>query len=124
MANGSVVTTGLHELRAEVERLPDAVVQAARRVARDTAQKVATNARRRVPVRTGDLKGTIVVTEESAGRAYRISVGRMDGPPIAMFLEYGTERMDAKPFFGPSLEDERAAYMRDLDAATATAARS
>ena len=123
MATGSVVTTGLQEMRAAVERLPEAVAQAARRVARDTAQKIATNARRRVRVRTGDLKSTITVTEESAERAYRVSVGRLTGPPIAMFLEYGTERMDAQPFFQPALEEERAAYQRDLDAATAGAAR-
>lgn len=122
MANGGVVSTGMDEMRRSIEALPAAVQAAARRVARDTSNRTADLARQRVPVRTGLLKSSIVVTEED--RQFRISVGRLDGPPIAVFLEYGTEHITARPFFGPALELATRTYERDLSAATEQAAKT
>lgn len=110
-------------MRRSIEALPSAVTAACRRVARDTSNRVADLARQRVRVRTGALKRSIRVSEDEANRAFRVSVGDIDGPPIALFLEYGTEHMEARPFFGPALEIGGRTYQRDLEAATEQAAK-
>ncbi len=123
MTTGGVTSTGMAEMRAAIQKLPAAVTAACRRVSRDTSHRIADNARRRIRVRTGATKLTIAVHEHPEQREYRVSVGADTGPPIAVFLEYGTEHMPAKPFFRAALEQEVHAHQRDLEVATETAAR-
>jgi HK97 gp10 family phage protein len=123
MAGGGVISTGMDEMRRAIDVLPSAVQAAGRRVAAQVANRTADVARQRVAVRTGDLKSTIAVTEDAERRQFRVSVGRLTGPPIALFLEHGTEHMDARPFFGPALQIAGQTYQRDLEAATEQAAK-
>lgn len=122
MAQGSVTSTGMNEMRQAIARLPEAVTAAARRVARNTALRVAAGARARVRVLTGDLQRSITVRPDEANKRYMVTAGRIDGPPIALFLEAGTVKMTAKPFMGPALEAERGSYLSQLASETAKAA--
>lgn len=62
---------------------------------------VVTNARRLVPVRTGDLKGTIRVEEE--GEAVMVRAGD-DKVDYAGKVELGTDRQAAQPYLRPAGE--------------------
>ena len=75
-------------------------------------EPVAEDARRLVPVESGDLRDTIRVSVEYSGEGY--TDGRMVvvGPLAAgdarhvfyaHFLEFGTITMRAQPFFGPAI---------------------
>lgn len=71
----------------------------------ETAQHVATGAQQRAPVRTGRLRDGITV--EGSGSASRV----VSEAPYSVYVEYGTSRMGAQPFFWPALEAERPVYL-------------
>lgn len=67
---------------------------------RDTLKEVRRTAKELVPVRTGDLRGSI---------GFRSSRKDMSGfvfasMPYALFVEEGTSRMEAQPYLRPALE--------------------
>jgi hypothetical protein len=130
MANGGASVTGLAELRRAIQQLPDALEQALRKHARDTALRIASGMRRRLPDAgetehaTGITKDSVVVTPEVDEKLYRAEVGpapahrRDDGrtaflPNLPVWLEYGTSRMQARPFLRPSVDEERDRYLTE-----------
>ena len=144
MAAGSVTTTGLREMRAASNRLPDELTAALRRVAQRTAQRVQAGARARVAVATGWTREHIALRESPADKAFIVSAGT-DRPRVGIawhtrrsgrshtqrvtlnmlpsWLEYGTVHMTARPFMRPSTEAERASYVRDMRRETLRVAR-
>jgi HK97 gp10 family phage protein len=71
----------------------------------ETARKIAADAAQRAPVRTGALRDSIRV--EGAGSSSTV----VAGVPYAVYVEYGTSRMGAQPFFWPALEANRPVYL-------------
>ena len=82
----------------------------------DAADKIAEDARSRVPVETGRLRDSIKVIEyNEPGRfGYRIVAdaeadpvrGRSDGTPYAHMVEFGSvHNQPARPFLVPALEE-------------------
>lgn len=70
-----------------------------------TADNLVTGARQRAPVRTGELRDSI--HKEGGGSAATV----VASAPYAKYVEYGTSRMSARPFFWPVLEAERPIYL-------------
>lgn len=130
MADGSVTTTGLKELREAVEKSPVAVEQASLRVARETSYRVAARARGLAP-RGPDPRqrggrhtiDSIVVLVDAGKKEVRVEVGTGVEPPmLPVWIEYGTRFKAARPFMRPALDAERDRYRSDLEQETAKAA--
>lgn len=84
-------------------RLSDRV----RGVTRFTAERVVEEAKSRAPVRTGTLRDSI--------RVRRVNQYRNDvvvGAPYGQFVEFGTSRMAAQPFFIPAAESVRDEFIK------------
>jgi HK97 gp10 family phage protein len=98
--------------RLTKNRLPDLpreVRERAIAVINSHARNVASIARQLVPVRTGQLRDSIAVSESSLGTV-RVEVGA----PYGIFVELGTHNMGAQPFMFPAVENDRPGLMSDL----------
>lgn len=93
-----VIFNRLPQLAGEIKAQGEALVQ-------KTADDIVTGAQDRAPVRTGALRDSI--HREGAGSESRV----IAGAPYAVYVEYGTSRMGAQPFFWPALEVERPIYL-------------
>lgn len=123
MASG-VTTTGEAEMRANVERLPDAVTQALRNVARATAEREQATARRLLAEKqltfTRELAGAIVIREDLARKQYVVESGPPPGQAanVPIWNEYGTRFMRARPYMRPASDMETERYRADMDKAS------
>lgn len=145
MANASVTTTGLTDMRAGIAQLPTRVTAALRAVAWRTSRRVYEGARSRVAVDTGYTRDNISVTEDAANQQFIVSAGT-DRPRVRfslhrmtrsgrihtqkvtlnmlpIWLEYGTRKMTARPFMRPAAEAESETYKREMEHAAIEAAR-
>lgn len=123
MSSG-VTVSGMDELKSAVERLPADVTAALRAVAQETARRVQAGARARwAALRQGgeesQLANRITVTEDLPNKQFIV---RSDAPPgrpdnVPLWIEYGTVKMPARPYFGPAVRAEDARYQRDSAAA-------
>lgn len=121
--------TGLTEFAAAVTRLPDAVTLALKRVAEGTANRVEMAARRRLleprpPFKVagrgyGDVAAAMEITEDLPNKQYVISSVAPSGTPgnLVLWIEFGTVHMPARPYMAPSLHEENASYIKDVEAA-------
>lgn len=73
------------------------------------AALVKARARDLVPVRTGRLRDSIEIERERRA-VYAVRAGA----PYAGFVEFGTSRMDARPFMRPAVRDTRATALAEL----------
>ncbi|MDK2986535.1 MAG: hypothetical protein PWQ96_2179 [Clostridia bacterium] len=78
-----------------------------------TARKVVKEARSRVPVDTGETKKSIKAKYFEYGLMATVKP-RLPGGWKAHFHEYGTVKMRARPFMGPSEEVVRNEYLNEL----------
>ena len=89
--------------QAEAERMAEAAQIGADAV-RDSA-----------PVRTGKLRGNVTwELRRESGRMQAVIGVRRDAF-YSMFLEFGTVKMAARPFFRPSLQRAKGAMLRALE---------
>jgi HK97 gp10 family phage protein len=93
-----VIFNRLPSLAAEIKAQGEALVE-------KTADDIATGAQQRAPVRTGQLRDSI--HREGGGTEATV----VADAPHAKYVEYGTSRMGARPFFWPALEANRPAYL-------------
>jgi HK97 gp10 family phage protein len=93
-----VLFNRLPQLAADLKSQGEALVQ-------DTAKKVAADAAQRAPVDTGRLRAGITV--EGSGMNSTVT----SEAPYSHYVEYGTSRMGAQPFFWPALEANRPVYL-------------
>lgn len=130
----SATVTGLAELKRGIERLPQAVTDACRKVARDTALRVRGSAASKVPVDTGITRDSIHVVPHPEEKFYRVEVGaapqhrRDDGrtaflPNLPIWLEFGTRFKSARPFMRPAFDAESDRYVRDMTSAVTRTAK-
>ncbi len=121
--DGSVTVTGLKELEQAIRVFPDTVQKALRTVALITATRVKDRARATVPYDANHrgsrphVRDTIVVVPDDAHKQYRVEVGGTALPMLAVWLEYGTSKMSARPFLRPAADAEEDAYKRAMVAA-------
>lgn len=116
MAN-DVEIEGLKELNANLKRLADYVgdkhaESVVKNALRKGARLVRDEAKGLVPVDEGNVRDAIAVRTERKGAArdevaaYVVVKKYANGVPTyyARFLEFGTEKMSAKPFMRPAFE--------------------
>ncbi len=90
---------GVDEFVAAMQRLDKSLQEQVRKWLYDWAQRVAAEAKRRAPVRTGYLQSKIYamvqewVAEIGASAAY------------SYFVEFGTRYMSAQPFLYPTIQE-------------------
>ena len=104
---------GLSEVKAALRQLPDATAKTVmRRVLRKRAEPVAEAARQLVPIDSGALKNSIVVstklTRRQKGRHRKVDRDDVEvfvGPgadPAAHLQEFGSSQHPAQPFMRPA----------------------
>lgn len=94
---GNVTYNGA-KLRAYTSSLPGR----AEKLAASLAAKIEAGAKERAPVRTGALRNSIQAQQQAAA-VWLVLVGVQYG----LWVEVGTHRMSAQPYFIPSIEDVR-----------------
>jgi len=98
-----IVYNRLPELRGELRA-------AASQVVRATAAMVEIRAKDIVPVDTGNLKNSIQTTMENDLLAIVSTGTTEEDAPYAIYVEYGTRRMAARPYMRPAAEAARPAF--------------
>lgn len=96
-----ITVSGVEQTIAKFLAIQAAGVVAGDAAAAAVAEQVADLARAMVPVETGELRDSIVVTDE----------GVTAGTDHAVYVEFGTYKMPAEPFMRPAADeaDESAA---------------
>jgi HK97 gp10 family phage protein len=145
MAGASATAPGLAALRAKVDAFPAAVTAQLRSVAWRTSRRVMERAKAKVPVDTGYTKDNIYIVEDPEKKLFVVMAGT-DRPRVRIaahamrsgrrhtqavtlnmlpiWLEYGTEFMQARPFMRPAADAESDRYKREMrEGAEAVAAR-
>lgn len=109
-----VDASGVFRMLDKLGTAADTLVKAA---AKETANRIAQEARGRVARRTGKTAGAITVTEEENGA--RVFVGRVAGrsPNVPRYLEYGTKFMSARPFLFVSAVLEEGPHLKRVERA-------
>jgi hypothetical protein len=125
---GSAAVTGLRELQAAIQKLPDAVTAALKAEARASADRIAAHAASLLRAQThgtGRTADAIRVLEEGADKQFVVnSPGTADRPAnLPIWLEYGTRFMTAKPHMRPAADAESAAYKQHMAAAAERASQ-
>jgi len=93
-----------------------------RRAVRQGLEMIAEEARRLAPVDTGALRESIHVEMSPGGTNGEVVVGTSGGPEYyAMFVEFGTAHMPARPFLRPAADAVRDRIQRQLAKSVADA---
>ena len=99
----SVKITNKETFKRSLENLEKKLIAAAMQGLEESGGAIVDEARERVPVKTGRLKDSIgLATDEDA-----LSVTVKADTPYAKFVEFGTFKTPARPFFLPAVEHER-----------------
>lgn len=106
---------GMDRTLAALRRAPEVTRTHASGAVAVSTFAVAQKARALVPVNTGTLKASIESSNVVSGLSGRVGVSA--AAYYWRFIEFGTVKMAARPFFRPAAEDEREAFvqrMRDI----------
>lgn len=135
MTEGSFTQTGVEEMRAAVNSLPDRVMAALRDVARATADRIRENARARLAAPSPPLKGVhprgaadiadaITIAEDLPNKQIKIASASPRSTPAntVLWYEYGSIHQPARPYMHPAADDEEARYRADCESASASVA--
>lgn len=108
-ARGSGITVtieGLPELRRRLEELPTEVKHACFRALKASGSAIVDGTKGRVKVDSGNLKGSVKARYENS--RLRAEIGWWDRDDrYAVWQEFGTRKMPARPSLGPALEEEK-----------------
>jgi hypothetical protein len=121
MADG-MTTTGLDELRAAVNALPDRVREASRAVAASTAQRVLEGARQRLLAQekhpTGATAALIAAHEDAPNRQFIVSSPSPSQYPgnTVLWLEHGTSKQAGLHYMHDAVMAEDAQYRAEMNA--------
>jgi len=90
----------VRRLAADIEQASPKVLKQTKLVVRKTSVDIERSAKNRVPVDTGNLKGSIGTTLTNGG------LGAEIGPTAnyGEFVELGTSRMAPQPYMGPAAD--------------------
>lgn len=129
--------TGLKELSAEIDKLPETVTAKLKGVAKDTAHRIqalASATARAIAYgdepRLGHTKGqphmadSIEVIDQSEKQQYVVDVNTPWLPMLGAWIERGTRFMRARPFMRPAGDAEDARYKSDSMKAAESAANT
>ena len=85
-----------------------------RLAARTTAERITAEALTRVRRKSGRTARGIRIQSAEVGTGYVVLATNPDNPGLPGWLEFGTERMTAKPFFFVAAQLEEGAYDRRI----------
>lgn len=113
MATSTLTLEGMEPLQAALRRAPELVKSLSADAIQRSSFAVASRAKALVPVQTGDLQRSIAPSRATRG-GLNGGVGITDGsgssgrsPAVYWrFVEFGTVRMPAQPFFRPAADEE------------------
>ena len=122
----SAITSTLGAFQQGVDRAATRIEAELRAVAQRTAGRVKSGVVARMREATGKMKASVHVVEEADKRQFRVEAADVPGrnPMVPVWHEFGTSKMPAQPAFGPALEEVRADYAREGEAACAKAAEA
>ena len=90
---------GLDELQDAFAQASDDLAEQVQRAVADTAQSIVDEAKQNCPVKTGELRDSIVAEISDDGMSATITADA----PYAAYVEYGPH---GKPFLNPAFEDQ------------------
>lgn len=99
------------QIRVEFNRFPDLARKApdrARELVKKAAYELEARAKTEVPVDTSNLKNSIGTSIENNGMTGVVSTN----VEYAAYVEFGTVKMAAKPYFTPAAEQVRKSFER------------
>ena len=122
---GTIALRGADELLKGLQELEPAIAKKILRSAmRQAAKPILDEAKRRVPVLTGELRKSLKIRALKRNNKGRIGVvistekGFFKGETFyGAFLEFGTKKMPAKPFIRPAFEANKARAVRIVEQA-------
>jgi len=109
------VTVDVSEMKRELDRASDELLAAFSDAVKESAQQVRENARRTVPVDTGNLRDSI--THRSKGDMRREVYVDTTTATYGHIVEFGSSGRPEHPFMGPAADMERAAFKQRVVAA-------
>jgi len=98
-------------LQSELSNIASGINDEVKAVMKDQAEKMASSAKSKAPVDSGELRDSIEVYEyERPGiSGFRVRAGAKSdrGVPYAHMVEYGSVHGNAQPFLLPAMEEHR-----------------
>ena len=101
-----VTVQGIPQLTARLEEIPGKITAAITQVFQEQGSQMVEQMKARCPVDTGFLRDSIALTESSAEQM-TIEAGAEYAP----YVEFGTYKMEAEPFFYPVVQEFNATVM-------------
>ncbi|THV27939.1 HK97-gp10 family putative phage morphogenesis protein [Glycomyces paridis] len=106
MPRYTVKVANTHLLKRKLKELPDDMLVGLTVAVRAAAKQLKADARKRAPVRSGDLRRSIRYRMDRDGLGAQVYVDEFYG----RFIEYGTKSMEKQPFLRPAAALERARF--------------
>jgi HK97 gp10 family phage protein len=118
MAKVTMRLEGFETLQRALARAPDLVAALSSDAVQASSFAVAQRARALVPVASGDLRAAIESTSSGTnGRVGLVALGGPLGPTrYWRFVEFGTARHPARPFFRPAADIESQLFINRMRA--------
>ncbi len=101
--------SGLDQLNAAIRALQQNMSQQLPSIVKHSAEALESEIRARMPVKSGQMENALEIVESSSKTKAAATVQVADSGPdrdehYAIFVEYGTSKMAAEPFFRPGVE--------------------
>lgn len=111
------------DLRREIVRMPMVLEAQLRGGARTVAEGIRGDAAAAARARGWSLANAITMVEDPSAKAWVVSVASPHPRPanLPLWLEYGTRKMPARPFFGPGVIRGRGRYPAVMERAMQSA---
>ncbi len=103
-----VKLTGVKELQGKLKK--NATLDDVKRIVKYNGAQLQTNAQRKAPVDTGNLKRSIGISMKDKGMTAEVEPTAEYAP----YVEYGTRFMNAQSFVGPAFYDQEEKFKKDL----------
>lgn len=119
----SLTWTGVTEFVRGLRKTAAATQSELKGTAVSGAHRIERAAQGRIRVVTGKTRDAIRVRLTDRGAVAEVQPVPGRPPMLAVWIEYGTVRQPARPFFGPAVDAERKEFAREAEAATERAFR-
>lgn len=120
MARNQAVTLRLprserRKLTLGINAWIDGTAEKVQAIVEEFAEKIWQEARRQVPVDTGNLRSTIEIRlQKSVFAGIQAKIGT-DRTTYALHVEFGTQMMDAQPYIRPAFRKYKDAFLKEVE---------
>lgn len=114
MSSFEITFSGFKEFRDRIDLALLEVPREALKIMYGSATRLKNKTQQNTPVLTGYLRSRVQVrwlSEAGEEIVYEL----FNDAEYAAYVEFGTTHMHAEPFFNPSVEDERAQLIRNIE---------